>query len=347
MIHKHVKLLPHHPKRVIVISLIVALAVGTFGYIQINKKVTTSVVEQNSNTNLSAPTSVPSNLTLGFLSSGRIKNVSVKTGDIVKKDQVLAELEAGNTVGALTQARAAYAIAKTNLAIVLEQASASKDSLVNVTAQQDAFVKTAYDNLLSSKPEAVPSDDLNNSQNAYTAPVITGNYTLGKEGTIHIRLYSCGGGICFKSFGLTSGGGVLNGITAQPIGDSGLYIRYYPSYIQTEDWNIEIPNKRATDYLINYNTYKQALKTREKAIADAQANVGTDGSSSMVDAKVAQAESQINNALGAVQIAEAAYKNTIITAPTNGTITSVAITAGQIAVPNAPAIELKTNNSLN
>jgi multidrug resistance efflux pump len=54
---------------------------------------------------------------------------------------------------------------------------------------------------------------------------------------------------------------------------------------------------------------------------------------------VAVAQAQMDNAKGAVQIAQANLKNTIITAPADGTILSVAITPGQIAIPNAPAIE--------
>ena len=35
---QHIISLPHHPKRVIIISLIIAAAIGTFGYIEINQK---------------------------------------------------------------------------------------------------------------------------------------------------------------------------------------------------------------------------------------------------------------------------------------------------------------------
>ena len=54
---------------------------------------------------------------------------------------------------------------------------------------------------------------------------------------------------------------------------------------------------------------------------------------------IAIAQAQVNNAYGAVQIAEAAYQNTIITAPSDGTIISVSIVPGQIATPSGAAID--------
>jgi hypothetical protein len=41
-----------------------------------------------------------------------------------------------------------------------------------------------------------------------------------------------------------------------------------------------------------------------------------------------------------VQIAQSAYQNRIITSPGNGIATAVYISAGQIASPNVPAIDL-------
>ena len=56
------------------------------------------------------------------------------------------------------------------------------------------------------------------------------------------------------------------------------------------------------------------------------------------DLEIAQA--QVESTKGALEIAQGTYNNTIITAPVDGTITNVSITAGQIATPNTPAIEL-------
>jgi len=60
---------------------------------------------------------------------------------------------------------------------------------------------------------------------------------------------------------------------------------------------------------------------------------------------IATAKAQIENASGVLQIADAAYKNTIVIAPSDGIITAVYISEGQIATQSAPAIEFLTTNN--
>jgi multidrug efflux pump subunit AcrA (membrane-fusion protein) len=340
---QHIVSLPHHPKRVIVISLIIALTIGTFGYLQINKKIATSEIKDNSNINDVGNSSTENNLTLGFLVGGRIKSVSVKAGDIVKKGQVLAELDAGNAKGALLQAQAAYEKiinGATNPTIDITKAAVNtaKVSLEQITNQQNILVDNAYRNLLSSTLEATPKNDNEN----YIAPIISGNYILGKEGVINIHLYYSSGGISFTASGLSDGSGMMNSITSQPIGNSGLFIKSTSAQINTEDWVIEIPNKKSANYLTNYNAYQLALQTKNQAMAVDQATL--DQANASLASLVASARPEdVATAQGALEIAQASYNNNIITAPSDGTITSVTITVGQIATPNAAAIELKTN----
>ncbi len=340
---QHIISLPHHPKRVLVISLIIALSVGTFGYLQINKKVTVPVVKDNSSVDVNNNPSLPQSLTLGFLAGGRIKSVSVKTGDMVKKGTVLAELDAENVKGALIQAQAAYekiinGATGPTIDIAKAAVNTATVNLNEITKQQNVLVDNAYRNFLSSTLETTPKDSATN----YLAPIISGNYTLGKEGIINLHFYYSYGGISFTASGLTNGSGMMNSITSQPIGDSGLYIKSASTQIDTADWVIEIPNKKASNYLTNYNAYQLALQNKNQAIALAQATL--DQANASLTALVATARPEdVATAKGALEIAQAAYNNTIITAPADGTITSVTIAEGQIATPNAAAIELKTN----
>jgi len=360
MIHKHIKSLPHHPKRVIIISLIVAIAIGTFGYIEINKKIENPEIIPESNS-IIRNSSVNNNLTLGFLSGGRIKSVLVKAGDTVKSGQVLASLDSGNTLGALSQAKAAYKIAEANYQKILNGATGTAidvaKSIVNtaqvnldgITKQQNLLVENAHRNFLNSSLVA----KIDGGNSSLTPPSISGIYDMSVEGEISLNVYQTGDGDYFNVSGVTTGAGKVSTTNPESIGDSGLFIKFPSSSISYagSTWKIEIPNKSASNYLTNYNAYLSSLQTQSQAIASAQATLDQANASlvalvsSAREEDVAVAQAQVDNALGAVQIAEAAYKNTIITAPTDGTILSVSITPGQIAIQNAPAIEFISNVS--
>ena len=111
-------------------------------------------------------------------------------------------------------------------------------------------------------------------------------------------------------------------------------------------WTVSIPNTQSPAYLSNYNAYQSALENQSQAVAGAQAAIDT--AQAALDQKLAGARSedldiakaQVESTQGALQIAQGAYDNTLITAPADGTITNVTITAGQVALPNTPAIEL-------
>ncbi|HTE49185.1 MAG TPA: biotin/lipoyl-binding protein, partial [Candidatus Paceibacterota bacterium] len=158
---QHLISLPHHPKRVIIISLILALSIGIFGYLKINKKVQNPSIKDNStmNENISSNSS-PMGLTLGFLSSGRVKSISVKAGDNVKKGEVLATIDADNEDGGLIQAEAAYEVAKANYQKIINGATktavdiaktsvnTAEVNLNGISKQQEVLVNNALRSLL-------------------------------------------------------------------------------------------------------------------------------------------------------------------------------------------------------
>jgi multidrug efflux pump subunit AcrA (membrane-fusion protein) len=356
--NKHIKTLHHHPRRVIAISLVIALAIGAYGYSKINQKPAHPFTE-NTTTNV-PDTTTNQNLTLGFLSVGRIKTVSVKAGDVVKKGQILATLDAGNVVGALTEAKAAYAVAESNYQKVINgatsaaidvakaQVNTAQVNLSGITKQQNVLVGSAHLNLLNSTLIAKSQADSNTT---LPAPIISGTYTKNIEGTIIISIIQDGTGGYFNISGLVTGTGTTSTTTPQSILDTGMSIEFPTgsSYAGTT-WQISIPNTNAPNYLANYNAYQSALENQNQAINSAQAMLDQANASLTAlataarpeDVRVAQA--QVDIALGAVQIAQATYDNTIITAPENGTVVSVNITPGQIAIANAPAIEFTIKN---
>jgi HlyD family secretion protein len=299
-------------------------------------------------------------LNLSFSGSGIVRGLKTKVGDKVKSGQILATLEQGNVLGALTSARGAVAAAEARYKKILDGASSeeitlSKVALENaklelerVKLQQEILVNNAYRNLLNSTPEALPE----NGTTDYSAPVITGNYTKGIEGTIKLSVYQSSGGANFSISGIITGTGSVAGATAQPIGDSGLFIAFSSSSLSIRDWTISIPNKQASNYSTNLNAYELALKTRDSAIGGAQALVDQrtaelslkQSSARQADLELAQAD--ILSAQGQLQNAQANYEHTVLRAPAEGTITKVDIKLGEIAQSGKEVMVLQDVSNL-
>jgi RND family efflux transporter MFP subunit len=339
-------------KKRILIPLIIVLAIGIFFLFRSNNNAKNTVTDFVKYSDLKQTVlstgQVVSNtdLNLSFNSSGVVKSIKVKVGDNVKEGQILANLDQASELATLTSARGALAAANarykrtlegaTNEEITISQLALSnaKRDYENVKMAQETLVKNAYSNLLNSSPEAVPEDGTSD----YTAPTISGTYNLGKEGKMLLSSYYSSGGTSFNLTGLTNGTGVINTIIPQPLGDSGLYIKF-PSntYISITDWVIEIPNKKAANYLTNYNAYQSALKTQSSALSSSQSLVDQRTAelalkqSSARASEIDLAKADIISAQGQVEQATAKYNNTIITAPLDGTITSIDIKQGELA----------------
>lgn len=281
-------------------------------------------------------------LNLSFNSTGIVKSLKVKVGDNVKAGQVLATLDQGAELAALTSAKGALAGAQARLKRTIEGASNEEIALAEITLAQtkltqETLVNNAYQNLLNSYPQAIPKD----GDSDYTAPIISGTYTLGKEGIINLTSYYSVGGTSFTVTGLTNGSGSSNTIIAQPIGDSGLYITFpNNTNINVTDWIIEIPNKKASNYLTNYNAYQSALAQAKSAIDQSAAQLAIKKAAAR-GSDIDLANADILSAEGQVQAAGARYNNTIISAPVDGTITSIDIKIGEQAMAQKRAIVLQ------
>jgi len=347
MKNKIIKLL-EKPKTIIPISITIAVIIGVLIFMFVGRPPQVNIDYKNSDLgseSLSQSFADGEELSLAFVKSGRISNVPVKIGDVVHKGQVLAELTSTDASGAVSQASGALEVAKANYEKILNGATGTdidvlkasvtraENNLEKTVSTQQTLVQNAYYNLLNSTPEAIPKDGTGD----YVAPIISGNYNLGKEGTIKLTSYYSAGGSSFSATGLTEGTGAANSITSQPIGDSGLFIKF-PSTtnININDWIIEIPNKKAANYLQNYNAYQLALETRDKAISDAQANIGTADISSISDAEITQAQANIDSIIAKIQ-------NAKIVAPISGVITQFDAKVGQLASQSVPLISIISN----
>lgn len=282
---------------------------------------------------------------LAFLKSGKVEKVFVKTGDMAKKGELLANLDYSDVKGALDIARANYekivnGTASPDIKVARTATVAAQTALDQIKTQQDLLVANAYKNLLNTGLSAVP-ETISSTE---TPPAISGMYSKGKEGRILLTVSSSGAdGEYFVASGLADAVGKVSNTVPQPIGDTGLFIKF-PSITSNTNWIIDIPNKQSSQYLQVYNSYEAALSARDQSVANAEAAL--DQANSILAQKLAEARPEdVAAALGAVQVAESAYNNAFIYAPADGIITAVNISEGEIAGANQKAIILITRIS--
>jgi len=285
-------------------------------------------------------------LDLSFNSTGIVKSLRVNVGDKVKAGDILATIDQGSQLAELTQARGALASARARYKKTLEGSSSEEVALAQVTLDQtkisqETLVENAYQNLLNSTPEAIPSSN----EQDITAPKISGTYSLSKEGEIRLKTYLSNGGYSFTASGLTTGTATAKATNPQPIGDSGLYVTFSNSFDNSFDWIINIPNKKAPDYLANYNAYQSAKAQARLIIEQKEAELALKRAKARTpDLDLAQAE--IVSAEGQVQAASSRYENTLLRAPASGTITSIDIKLGELSEVQKQVVTLQDISNL-
>lgn len=250
---------------------------------------------------LSGRTESISSVSLGFADSGRVNRVFVTEGQVVKKGQVLAELETGDLTAQLSSAKAELTIARANMK--------------SVNSQQDSLVETAKRALYGSL-EAYPVDIFS----PLKAPTIYGSYTGNEVGEYKLEIYASSGnsGASVQYTGLESGVTAVTTDNRVALGTKGLFIQF-PSatgYINSK-WIIPVPNDRSSSYSVLKNAYDTALASRNVA-------VGNDALS-LLQARVDQAAATIS------QINSAITRRKIV-APFSGTISSVDLKEGESTI---------------
>ena len=346
------------PLLVMLLCLSAALAIGTVGYrrdVAFRRTLASTVIAPASSTALDAPAE---QLSLAFLTSGTIGSVAVKEGDRVHKGEVLASLAQDSTAGALTEAKAAYAAAQAAYEKVLNGATGptidvakaavatAQSALDTVTTQQDALVANAKRKLYSDDLVAVSNDKTRRA----VAPAVSGIYNGSQAGSYHLYFVDANDIVNRNQVSFT---GLENGTAdvsdaPQPLGTQGLFISFPTTfiYLPTDSWTIDIPNESGMNYVTDLNTYQSALQNQNQALAAAQAALDQAQASLSLTVAAARpedvtaAQAQIDSAKGALQMAQAAYDNRVLISPMEAVVTAVHISAGQVAVPNVPAIEI-------
>jgi multidrug efflux pump subunit AcrA (membrane-fusion protein) len=295
------------PKVILPIVIIIALVIGAVAYRSVGKAPVVNIPSDTiTNNNVVSTNSANNSVALGFPQAGRIASVTVKVGDHVTKGQVLASLDAGTALGAVTQAKGALQLAQAQYASMDVQ-------YANAKKQQDTLVQNAYRTLLSSGLAAIPT-----VQDDSHIPTVSGTYTCTNEGSYTITPYASGAtsGFSFTYSGLESGGGTVTYNTPQSLGTCGLYITFVPGFSGATKWTITIPNTQSATYITNKNAYDLAVTTRDQVLSQFAANLGQSSNANTSQAAVVAAQ-------GVYQSAVANYQNDLIVAPANGTVSSI------------------------
>jgi RND family efflux transporter MFP subunit len=243
--------------------------------------------------------------------SGNITKIYATAGSKVTKGQALFSIEATDAARAVKTAQNNVAAAKLDLL-------STQTSLKNTSSDQTDAVSNAYTTLLSSGLAPLPADQ---DTSKYTLPTISGNYTLGKEGTVTITTYNSQGGISFNATGLVDATGLTNSTTAQPIGTSGLFIQFPSSIKGGLTWTVSIPNTNSSSYISNKSAYDNAVKDQQQAADPASSNAVTLQSKQL---SVVQAENSLASA-------EETLADYTVRAPFDGTLATVDVIVGDQA----------------
>lgn len=275
--------------------------------------------------------------------NANVTEVLVSPGAKVTKGQVLFRLDARD---AYKQVRDA-SLALNQAEVALKKLTQPAESIDVLTLEnaikkiqtaktvQDTNVSNAYANLLSSNLIAVP--DI--SYTTETAPTITGTYLKKEEGQIKLTVNGGEGSIVSVS-GLVSDSIRYSSSVAQPIGDTGLYIKFAASQ-SSVNWVIDVPNKRSSSYLSLVNAYNNAQQNRDIANADSDRQIA-EYTQKLEDlkrgAKALDVEAQelsVTQRRNALNDANATLADYTITAPFSGTMASVSAQVGLSAVTAA------------
>ena len=276
--------------------------------------------------------------------NANVTQVLVAPGDKVYKGQVLFRLDARDAYKQVRDAQLSLDQANVALQKLKQPADtievlALENSIKKVNAaklSQDTTVANAYSNLLSGNLQAVPDT----AYTTETAPTITGTYSKKQEGQIRINVSQGTEGSALPVSGLVNTTIVYSSSVGQPIGDTGLFIKFNGSQSYV-NWTIDIPNKRSTSYLSLYNSYVNAQQNRDIANADSDRQIAEytqkleDLKKGAKDIDLTAQELAVQQRENALLDANTALSDYTITAPFSGTMASVSGQVGLSAVTAA------------
>ena len=297
-------------------GIVIILALGWMVFGGNNKEVQTLVVEAKpfvQQVSVSGKVEAAEDVDMTFEVTGRVNAIHVEVGQKVVAGAPLVSLSSGTLAAQLASAQADV----TRQRIERENSGVNLDE---VRDQQETKVESAYRTLLSDDLEATAQ------YNSYgvTAPVITGLYNGAQEGTYKLRVEQADdntGDFELYVFDLETPGGVKASKTGPTkLGTKGLFVSF-PNGIAAykgTTWYVSVPNEKSASYFTNYNAYQEALRERDRAIADAA---------------LASAQAEVARVL-------AELSKYTLRAPFDGVVTAIDANLGGTASVSEPAVSV-------
>lgn len=274
---------------------------------------------------------VENRVDLGFAEGGRIESILKKSGDVVKKGQVIATLSQNKLQADLIQAQANYTVTQVNSSSDVQEA---ETSLATILAEQNTIVENVYQEYLSGDLQVYLK---NKTSLDLEAPTLTGNYTGTQEGEYVLDMNATGES--FELRGLDGAGKKYLAKTkhSTKLGDSGLYIQFAEDvqYNNTQ-WIIPIPNTRSSGYLTRKKAYETALATRDRLVEDARNELAR--ATGQGDDAVSRAEAERKQAAAQVQAVYSQLGDGRILAPFDGIVAKNDLELGEIVSAFTPLV---------
>lgn len=275
-----------------------------------------------------------SDVAMAFEQTGRVDRIYVSVGDMVRAGDPLVSISAGTLAAQLQAAQAQVTLKRV-------ERDNSSVNLDEVRRQQDTEVASAFRTLLSEDLEATPFS----STYTVSPPVVTGAYKGNVEGyyKVSVSRRISGTTLEMRVHGIEDFGPIeisKTGPTA--VGTQGLFMSF-PDTLASYDgtiWYVYLPNTKSTSYVANYNAYQEALRARDKAIADAEATLQKRSQGLTIkDAELAAAEAEVARILAEL----AKYS---LRAPFDGVVTAVDAKLGEAASLSGNAVSLISGDGL-
>jgi len=322
-----------HPRALLLLVIVIAAVLfGILGGVGKKNEGTTVLLapkEFLQQVSVSGKVVAAKEVTLAFEDTGRVTAVLVDEGDTVRLGQPLAYLDSGALSADLRSAEAEVAVKR----VELENRGVN---LNEVKKEQNTFIASARRTLYSEGLVAVPAS----FSYEQTPPIISGAYQSDLQGTYKIIVKSrstSSNDMELRVFDLERVDAVIIPDN-EPVklGTHGLYLSFpdTPEAYGDTTWYVSVPNVKSSSYLSNFNAYQEALRARDKAVADAEAEI----SKRSVGTTIAVAE--LRKAEAEVDRIRAELSKRSLRAPFSGVVTVVGIEVGESVSSSNAAISL-------